>query len=222
MKSLPDAIANVESQTISKRKRLARHWAVRIVFLVSLPFLLVCSVFAIPASEYHKHVQQAVTALDTLVQSDETESTTAFGERDAETIQAVRGLLPATETVEWDGEQITVDTNWLHQDLDKYAAEKSASRYELLKRITERLKAIDERITEIEKPAEAQGSKEERKQKLAEILQRPEYARKAKTANAFNRLSRTRFLSGSEVGFPNPNRCRSVILASSVELRRRW
>lgn len=129
-----------------------------------------------------------MTALDTLAQSDEAESTTTYGERDAETIKGVRGLLPATEPVEWEGSSFDVDNSWLHQELDNYVADKTATRYVLLKHITERLKAIDERITEIEKAKTAGGSKDERARKLAEILQRPEYARKAKAENPIERI----------------------------------
>ena len=187
----------------AKQRRLARSWAVRTVFLVSLPFLLVCSAFAIPASEYHKHVQQAVTALDTLAQTDETESAATFGERDAETVQGVRNLLPATETVESEGANFSVDNTWLHEELDKYAANKTMSRYELLKRITERLKAVDERLAEMEDTDRAPGSKDERARKLAEILQRPEYVPKAKPSSALSRL-RDRILEWLRSWLPKP------------------
>ena len=39
-----------------------------------------------------------------------------------------------------DGASVNVDNAWLHQELDKYAADTSMTRYELLKRITERSK----------------------------------------------------------------------------------
>lgn len=183
---------------MTKRKRFfqneskalfAQRFAARFVFAVSLVLLSTPAAMAIPASEYHKHIQQAVTALDTLAQSDETESETAYGARDAETVHGVRNLLPQTETVEWNGASFNVDNSWLHQELDKYAADTSQERYDLLRRTTERLKSIEERIAELEKPApETIGSKEEQSRKLAEILRRPEYAREIKKESALTGL----------------------------------
>ncbi len=195
-----------------KRKGLVRNKGqrgsvqpiARFVFVVSLSLFSVSSILAIPRNEYHQHVRQAVTALDTLAQSDETESPDSYHDRDVATLQTVRNLLPLTETVESDGGSISVDNNWLHQDLDKYAADKTTARYDSLRRITERLKAIDERITDLEKPAGTKGDKEERARKLAEIMQRPEYARKEKPqANAFNRII-DRILEWIKSWFPKP------------------
>ena len=112
----------------------------RLFFIVSLVLVLSAPAHAIPVSEYHKHITQAVTALDSLAQSDENESPSSYSVRDVETVRQVRNLLPASETVESNGKSLKVDNSWLHQELDKYAADTSAVRYELLKRITERVK----------------------------------------------------------------------------------
>lgn len=182
----------------------AERFAARFVFAVSLVLLSTPAAMAIPAGEYHKHIQQAVTALDTLAVSDETESETAYGVRDDETIRGVRNLLPPTEAVEWNGASFNVDNSWLHQDLDKYAAESSKTRYDLLRRTTERLKALDERITELVKPAAGVAvSKADESRKLAEILQRPEYARKVKQKSALTGLLE-RFIKWILSWFPKP------------------
>ena len=187
-----------------RQARSARRLLARFLFAMSLMLFATPAVLAIPVSEYHQHIRQAVTALDTLAQSDETESKTAFGARDVDTVQGVRNLLPPTETIEWNGTSFNVDNTWLHQDLDKYAADMSPGRYDLLRRMTERLKALDERITELEKPAGvARGSKAEESRRLAEILQRSEYAGKVKRESAFNRLFE-RFLEWIKSWFPKP------------------
>src|SRR6185503_18107210 len=129
---------------IERQLIFARRFAMRLFFMVSLALILSASAHAIPSSEYHQHLTQAVTALDSLGQSDENESANAYAARDVETVRQVRNLLPATETVESNGESFKVDNSWLHQELDKYAADNSTVRYELLKRITERVKALDE------------------------------------------------------------------------------
>ena len=189
----------------SKRQAsLARRFAMRLCFTVSLAMVLSAPAHAIPLKEYHKHLKQAVTALDSLGQSDEEESPISYSVRDVETIRQVRNLLPAAETVESNGESLKVDNSWLHQELDKYVADNSTVRYELLKRITERVKALDERIEELETPAVGtNASKTDESRKLEEILRRPEYAHQVAQENALSRLMK-RFLKWVLSWFPRP------------------
>jgi len=184
---------------------LSRRHAVRFLFAGTVLLLLAQAVSAIPLSDYHKRIRQAVTALDSLAQSDETESVAAYDTRDVQTVAGVRALLPQTESVDWNGTSFSVDNSWLHQELDKFSADRSAGRYDLLRRTTERLKAIDERIAEIERPASGTtGNKAEERRKLAEILQRPAYARKnALEGSALSRLI-DRFLKWLQNLFPKP------------------
>lgn len=159
---------------------------------------------AISLSEYHQHIRQAVTALETLAQSDENESATAFETRDGETVRGVRSLLPPNETVEANGKAVLVDNAWLYPELDRYLADKTGGRYELLKSITERLKAIDDRLTELEAPPKGKAdSKEEAGRKLSEILSRPEYAHQIKQESAITRLIQ-RLLRWLQDLFPKP------------------
>ena len=178
--------------------------AARLFFVGNLVLILVAVAQAIPAKEYHKHVRQAVTALDTLQQSDETESAISYAARDVETVHQVRMLVPAKQAVESSGATIQVDNSWLHQDLDKYAADNSQARYELLKRITERLKALDDRLAELEGPTTASSvSKADESRRLEEILKRPEYAHQVQEENALSRLIK-RFLRWILDWFPKP------------------
>jgi hypothetical protein len=162
------------------------------------------TVGAIPLSEYQKQIRQAVTALDTLVNLDETEEASAYDRRSLETIDGVRKLIPQTQTIEWNSVNFSVDNSWLHQDLDKYGTVMKRERPELLKRITERLLAIGERITELQTPASGKAqNKAEMSRKLAEILQRPEYARKVTQESALARLMK-QFLEWFQNLFPKP------------------
>ena len=192
-------LLKAEQQTI-----FARRLAARIFFAVNLLLFLAAVAHGIPVSEYHKHIRQGVTALDTLAQSDENESTIAYAARDEETTGQVRKLIPTTQTVEFDGASLKVDNSWLHQELDKYAADTSQTRYELLKRITERLKALDDRLDELETPAAGtSASKADEGRRLAEILKRPEYAHQAQQENALTRLLK-RFIEWILSWFPKP------------------
>jgi hypothetical protein len=194
----------LENERQATFARCACCFFARLLFAVNLTLFLAAAVHAIPVSEYQQHIRQAVTALDTVAHSLETESAAAYGARDVEAVLRVRNLLPADEKVELNGAGLHVDNSWLHQDLDKYAADTSIARYELLKRITERLRAIDERIAELDKPTSgAVVSKADQSRKLEEILKRPEYAPKVQEQNAFNRLI-TRFAKWILSWFPKP------------------
>jgi hypothetical protein len=167
------------------------HWvAARFLSAISLMLLSAAAALAMPAGEYHTHIRQAVKALETVAHSDKSESEAAYFARDEETINSVRTLLPSSQVIDWNGENFNVDNSWLHQDLDKYKADATLARYDLLGRITERLKALDERLIELEAQPSSGGlrNKSEASRKLAEILQRPEYAHQAKPQSALNRL----------------------------------
>jgi hypothetical protein len=152
-------------------------------------FVLTATAQATSISEYHKHLAQAVTALDSLAQADENETGAAYEARRSETILSVRQLLPVNETIEAQAGTFTADNFWLQQELDKYKSASSAESAELRQGIIERLQAIAERLKETETPAGSED-KAEASKKLAEIMQRPEYARKVKQESAIGRLWR--------------------------------
>ena len=146
---------------------------------------------ATPVGEYQKHLSQAITALDSLAQiANENETIPAFETRTAETIASVRQLLPASETVELGQQAFTVDNSWLQTELEKYKTASATERPALREQVIERLQAIRERTNEVEATASENHDKEQKTKKLAEILQRPEYARKVKQESAIGRLWR--------------------------------
>jgi hypothetical protein len=156
--------------------------------------VLVLQAFATPAqgtplNVYRQHLEQAVGALDTLGQFDEGESEANRALRTTETIAAVRTTVPETESVEWDGAVVRVDNSWLHRELETFAKAEPAVRSNALKQMTERLQAVAQRLAEIDSARNASGlTKAEARQKLTEILQRPEYARSRPDTSAFSRL----------------------------------
>src|SRR5687768_2338535 len=83
---------------------------------------------AISIAEYHAKIRQAVTALDSLAQSDETENTSDYATRSAETVTGVRNLIPPQQTVDWAGTTFAIDNSWLHNELDKYSNAKNEDR----------------------------------------------------------------------------------------------
>jgi Domain of unknown function (DUF4129) len=158
----------------------------------SILLITLCAVItsARPLSEYQRQVQQAVSALDTLVQSDEGETDAARETRITETLTAVRSALPANENVEWEDSSVTIDNSWLHRELDKFEKASASEQDTSVTLMTERLQALANRLEEIEKAKATSASKAERTKKLSEILQRPEYARGQRDVSALTRLGR--------------------------------
>jgi uncharacterized protein DUF4129 len=175
-----------------------------LLFSVALLVVFVPAVHAISIAEYHANIRQAVSALDSLAQSDETENTWDYATRSVETVSGVRKLLPSKQTVEWAGTTFAIDNSWVHHELDKYSNAKYEERLDVLRRTTERLQALEQRIAEVESSGSIRVTdKAEARRKLKEILQRSGYGSKPKEQNAISRLVE-RFLKWFQNLFPKP------------------
>src|SRR5688500_19972914 len=89
----------------------------RLAPLAFVFFVVVLPVQAISLNEYRDRVTRAVTALDSLAQTDEDESTYDYAQRNADTLKAVRETLPASQTAEWGGTTFKIDNSLLHAEL---------------------------------------------------------------------------------------------------------
>lgn len=179
--------------------RVSRSIAVTSVLLI----ILVPAAHAISLNEYHDQVARAVTALDSLAQIDEDESTFDYAQRNAETIQGVRNVIPRSQTVEWGGTTFKVDNGWLHEELDKLSNLQQAEHARGIERIKERLQAVSERLIEAQNPSGSSDAKAAASRKLSEILQRPEYAQKAKGQSFLAQLI-DRLVKWIQQLFPKP------------------
>jgi Domain of unknown function (DUF4129) len=157
-----------------------------VVFLIIVLFFCPASVSALPIAEYQKNLQQAITALDTLNQSDEDESTTDFENRFNQTIEAVRAALPEHQTIESGTEVYNVDNSWLHKELNEL--NQASNPLDNIKQILATLQALQTRVAEGQNPGTQMDSKDQAKTKLDTILARPEYTTGAKGTNALMRL----------------------------------
>lgn len=189
-------------QEATKQSRQTYLWR-RIPLAVFLLLLLAPVAQAISIREYQDQVSRAVTALDSLAQTDEDESVFDYAQRSAETVQGVRSVLPKSQTVEWEGTAFNVDNAWLHEELDKLANVQQAEHARAIERIKERLQAVADRLTEAQQPAGDSVDKAEASRKLAAILQRPEYAQKAKGQSFLSRLI-DRLVKWLQQLFPKP------------------
>jgi hypothetical protein len=154
-----------------------------LVVLATLLFIFPPSVVAIPIADYHQNLKRAITALDTLNQSDEAESSSDYESRFQHTIESVRTALPEHQTVESPEGTCEIDNSWLHKELKDVA-----DRPEKLKELLERLQAIETRIAERQDSVPLVESKDQANSRLKTILARPEYATGARGPNAFARL----------------------------------
>ncbi|HEV2801541.1 MAG TPA: DUF4129 domain-containing protein [Pyrinomonadaceae bacterium] len=168
--------------------------------LASLLLALLClatapqKVSAAAFADYSARVRSAADALEGLHSTfDETEdvSSPEFNALEKRVFQQVRAALPPTEKIEGAGGVFDVDNRWLHEELDRYAqiaAAETNARDELLLRVSERLRALDLRLTEVAQAEQAARDKEAEKGRLNSILRRPEYNEQAAEDTALSRL----------------------------------
>ncbi|HEX7295956.1 MAG TPA: DUF4129 domain-containing protein [Pyrinomonadaceae bacterium] len=158
--------------------------------LLFIFFLLFVPVFvqAATVAEYQRNLKEAITALDTLKQSDEEESDAAYRQRFRMTLTNVRTLLPESQMVECGEELCTVDNSWLHDQLKELQNASDDDWFRQLTQVIEQLKAIEERINELQSAKAGGTSKSEAKQRLSGILARSEYATKSRAKSALTRI----------------------------------
>jgi hypothetical protein len=139
-------------------------------------------------ADYQHRVSTAATLLEESAGVYEDESNAEPIQTIASNLSRVRELLPARETVLLNRQSVAVDNSWLHEDLAEYEkANESIVRSEILARASERLRAILERLKEMQ-TANAAPDKDAEKGRLAEILRRPEYIQTAPQSSALERL----------------------------------
>lgn len=97
-------------------------------------------------------------------------------ETEADEILQLRRLLPRSETIDIPGGPVETDNGWLSAAIDEFVTEvDQARRSVIILAISERLAAISQSVAELKAASAAERSKEEDKQKLAEILGRAEF-----------------------------------------------
>jgi len=165
------------------RKNLRNLWIAGVVLLFP------SSVNAVPISQYHQNVQNAIGALEKLLESSDEEETSEYEKRYQDTLESIRADFPLNQTVEV-GEDVTnVDNSWLHKALDELKKNED-DRYDQHEHLIDTLKAIDARVAERQEAGPPAERKEWAKGRLESILSRPEYASAARGPNALTRLIR--------------------------------
>lgn len=140
-------------------------------------FLTVAAAAAIPLREYRDNVRRAFVLLDSLQSPDDDLSPDELIENERATMKEIRRLVPKIQRVEIGDAEIEANNAWLENDL-KTIEETTASgesRFEALRRTTERLGAVRDRVEFLLDAQTIDSSKNSDKQKLDEILRRPEF-----------------------------------------------
>jgi hypothetical protein len=176
--------------------------------LLSIALLLIGAVAlrAATLADYASRVSRAITLIESVQRAYEHESGRFSPEQLASAnLTLVRQHLPEKETVKLAGQTISVDNSWLYPALSEFEkSNNSTERRDVIARIAERLRAIHERLQELEKATNtAATDKDGEKGRLAEILRRPEYLQTAPEGSALESLL-DRFLRWLNKLIPHP------------------
>jgi hypothetical protein len=145
------------------------------VVLVSLTCLVRAS--GATLANYRHRVSQAIALIEQLQAAYDDEDVSQRQQFVTTSLARIREDLPAKETVLLNTQSVVVDNSWLHLALQDYEVANSSTkpqRAEALARIEERLRALNERMEEMQR-GPAASDKDSDKGRLAEILRRPEY-----------------------------------------------
>ncbi len=162
-------------------------------------FLLLAAALAASAAtlaDYRGRVSAAESQVDVLLASDRV---------DREAIAKINKLVPATETIDQAGARVETSNSWLAAELDRFANEKdSMERIAILTGIRERLEAILRSIDDLTKAQDVSSTKESEKDKLKNILSRPEFQKpEPKDESLFQKWMRA-FEEWLDRVFPRP------------------
>ncbi len=125
---------------------------------------------------------------------------------DAGRVVQIRRTLPVVYRVESGDGPVEVSNHWLHTFLDQYVvSEDPAKQANILSGIEERLSSISSKIAELESAPRSSVSKDEAKQKLAEILKREEFRKPAEEEQSRFGRWLTEFLEWLEGLLPRPS-----------------
>lgn len=179
-----------------------RSLASVVVITIAL-FVFPAKASAITLIEYQHKIQQAITALDTLVQVDEHETEEDFAKRLKQTIDAVRVALPEHFTVEEKGGVFEVDNSSLHKALGDLESMPIEEQLRKISEVKETLRALEARIFERIAATSSGETKDQAKSRLESILARPEYATGPHRSNALFRVIEN-FFRWLQSLFPKP------------------
>ena len=151
------------------------HKQARRLPLVSVLVVLLCApAFGITLEQYKAKIDAARSLAS---KAEMAQSTPDSGQAPVEElVNYITESFPVSESVDWYGGTVETSNEWLLEKTRALEKESvSAKRHPILMEIREYLSATSFKLRELEEKAVAERTKDEDKQKLAEILRREEY-----------------------------------------------
>jgi Domain of unknown function (DUF4129) len=173
-------------------------------------FFLPSNAFAKTLAEYRAGVESVKNSTEELIDyvdevSDDSDLKDVDYER--ETLADIRKTLPVTEKIEWQGTSVETGNQWLEAKLKAFEDEAGdqTKRRLILTDISERLAALEKKIKQLENPSMSDRSKDEDKQKLAEILRRTEYQKPPEQQESWFQKMMKQIRAWFNEKFPRPD-----------------
>jgi hypothetical protein len=182
----------------------------QLVFVALLILFGAISAVAMPLAEYRSRIHQAITELESIKEIRKYESAQAHADRSMRTFNAVLQLVPLEKQVEWGDARVLVNNTWLEDEFQNFqqVSRTDPRSAEILSRITERLRALEDRLTELESQntgVEAAQGKDQEKARLKEILNRSEFAEKPPPQESIIKRTWDRFVNWLKSLLPGSN-----------------
>lgn len=154
------------------------------------------SALAMPLAEYRSRIHQSVAELESVMKSASSEAAPLHVQRLNRALDKLRRVVPQEETVEFEGDKVRVDNSWIEEELQEFqqVPPYDTRGTEILERIIERLRALDDRLTELEPHGAtttiptASEDKAQEKEQLKKVLSRAEFKPTPPEKNVFQRI----------------------------------
>ncbi len=163
---------------------------------------LAFTAFAASLADYKERIESARYSTDELFQN----LNESDAELEREVIAEIENGIPRAEQIVWPGGSVETDNGWLRTRLREFTDELDKSkRGAILTGISERLLAVSETVGDLDKAIASNQTKDQDKQKLAEILRREEYQKpQIKEESLFQKWWRE-FMDWLAKVFPRPD-----------------
>lgn len=189
-----------------KRARVPVLYAWQLAVVLLLIFFGASGVVAMPLAEYRSRIHQAITELESTTESERYESAQEHDYRLTRTLNNVLQIVPGNEPVEWKDTRLIVNNSWLEDESKSFQqlSRNDPRAPEILARITERLRAVEDRLTELDsqdKTVAARAGKDQEKARLEAILRRAEFNTQPPQESIIKRIW-TRFIAWLNSLFP--------------------
>ena len=176
--------------------------------LLFCSFLLLfpTAIWAISVTQYREKIHQANQSLSSLLSTEESLTQARNVINQQVMLKEIRAKLTVAEKVELDGAIFEVNNQPLLAKLSQIENEPiySPDRSKLITELSENLSTLEKKLQELESQSLSNRTKDEEKQKLAEILKRVEYQKPAERKETTLQKLWREFWEWLDKSFPKP------------------